>query len=42
MNSAIQEEFKNHIKISQKSMENLSEDIEIAGEYHNSAGFSRK
>lgn len=30
MNSAIQEEFKNHIKISQKSMENLSEDIEIA------------
>jgi D-sedoheptulose 7-phosphate isomerase len=29
MNSTIQEEFKNHIKISQKSMENLSDDIEI-------------
>ena len=30
MNSTIQEEFKNHIKTSQKSMENLSDDIEIA------------
>ena len=30
MNSIIQEEFKNHIKTSQKSMENLSNDIEIA------------
>ena len=30
MNSIIQEEFKNHIKTSQKSMENLSTDIEIA------------
>ena len=30
MNSTIQEEFQNHIKTSQKSMENLSGDIEIA------------
>ena len=30
MNSTIQEEFQNHIKTSQKSMENLSDDIEIA------------
>ena len=30
MNSIIQEEFQNHIKTSQKSMENLSDDIEIA------------
>ncbi len=30
MNATIQEEFQNHIKTSQKSMENLSGDIEIA------------
>jgi len=30
MNLIIEEEFKNHIKISQKSMENLSSDIGIA------------
>ena len=30
MNLIIQEEFKNHIKTSQKSMENLAKDIEIA------------